>query len=110
FIESCDRIEQFYREMELPPAASVRAFVAEMRRHGFDRTLRAGQSLYTLMLSRSRRHGLRLGQPHIAFHFRDQEMDIFVKIVGERTISVSEIALSNEVEALLKQLEVITID
>ena len=110
FIESWDRIEQFYREREFPPAAAVRAFVAEMRSRGYDRTLRAGQSLYNLMLSRSRRHGLRAGQPRIAFHFREQGMDVSVRMVTERTISVPGIELNAEVDALLKQLEAARID
>ncbi len=58
----------FTTEMNFPPAQQIRQLVPEMRRSGYDHTLRAGQSMYALIVFRSRRHGLRKGHPHISFH------------------------------------------
>jgi hypothetical protein len=104
FVESWDRIEQFYEEMKFEPGTAVRAFVAELRRKGYDSVLRAGQSMYTLMLSRSRRHGLRRGQGHVAFQFRQTGMDVVSRIGEEKTISRDLIGLDDEIAAVLELL------
>lgn len=104
FVESWDRIEKFYAEMSFPPAQEIRLLVAEMRRRGYDYTLRAGQSLYLLILSRSRRHGLRQGQPHIKFQFREEGMDVHTEIQETDTVSVSRIGLTREIEDRLSKL------
>lgn len=105
FIESWDRIEKFYADMNFPPAAAIRSLVATIRKRGYDRTLRAGQSMYTLVLSRSRRHGLKQGQAHMAFHFRENGMEIKLQTEGETSIELPAIALTEEVATLLKRLE-----
>jgi hypothetical protein len=110
FIESWDRIEKFYQEMNFAPASSIRAFVADLRSNGYDKTLRAGQSLYSLIISRSRRHGLRPGQPHIAFQFSESGMGVCVRIDGERTVSFPRIKLDENLDAFLKELESQSID
>ncbi len=104
FVESWDRIERFYAEMNFPPAQEIRQLVSEMRRRGYDHTLRAGQSLYTLILSRSRRHGLREGQPHISFQFRKEGMDVLTETRGSETVSIPRIGLTREVEDRLNAL------
>jgi len=59
FIQSWDYIEEFYRHGCFTFSDSVLAMIGAMRRAGYDRLLRAGQSMSCLGLSRSRRHGLR---------------------------------------------------
>jgi len=110
FIESWDRIETFYAEMNFPPAEAIQTLVAALRKKGYDRSLRAGQSMYTLMLSRSRRHGLKQGQPHVAFHFRQTGMEIKIQAEGETSIWLPVIELTEDVAALLKRLEATPID
>ena len=65
FIESWRSVTRFYEDLEDRGADAV-AFVAELKAAGYDRKFRAGVSLFTLMLSRSRRHGLRGDQPYVA--------------------------------------------
>src|SRR5258708_29642903 len=45
----------------------IQDLIAAMRERGYDRQFRAGQSLYMLVLSRSREHGLRADQPGLRF-------------------------------------------
>jgi hypothetical protein len=110
FVESWDRIEKFYAEMNFPPAEEIRSLVKAMRAKGYDHKLRAGQSLYTLMLSRSRRHGLRQGQPHIAFQFRQGGMDVITGNFEGKSIEASQLRLTNHVAALLEQMARVAID
>jgi hypothetical protein len=104
FVESWDQIEEFYREFKFPWVPPVLEFLAQMRKRGFDHTLRAGQSMHTLVLSRSRRHGLKQGQSNIAFHFRADGMDVEPFNLPAKPIRRSEIELNPPVETLLNQL------
>jgi hypothetical protein len=104
FIRSWEFIEQFYDDEYFPLKGFVLAFIAELRRAGYDRKLRAGQSLWTLIVSRSRRHGLRAAQPYIEFHFREGTMDVFSKCEEEERILGIPIALSGRVEKVLERL------
>lgn len=110
FIESWDRIERFYEEMNVPPAEAIRTLVKTMREKGYDRTLRAGQSLYTLILARSRRHGLRDGQPNIAFQFSAKGMNVCPKNLVGAEVAVSDFVLTDAVELQLQKLAAVTID
>lgn len=68
FVESWDGVEKFFSQRSgIGP--QIVAFIQALRNRGFDSKFRAGQSLHTLILSRSRRHGLRQGQPYAAFDF-----------------------------------------
>lgn len=79
FSESWNAIEGFYDRMygELQPPnpaflASVtlmQSFIRHLRAQGYDQQLRAGQSMFTFVVSRSRRHGMQTWQPSIAFEF-----------------------------------------
>ncbi len=69
FLASWGEIEEFYADMHFAEARLAEQLVARLRAHHFDRTLRAGQSLLTLLLSRARRHGLRRGQPFVSIGF-----------------------------------------
>lgn len=110
FVESWDRIEKFYAEMNFPPAEEIRSLIKAMREKGYDRTLRAGQSMYTLMLSRSRRHGLRQGQPHIAFQFRADGTSICPHEMDGAEISISSLVLTDAIEAQLQRLATLPIN
>jgi hypothetical protein len=48
--------------------------ISELRDAGYDRTLRAGQSVSTFIVSRSRAHGMQQDQPSIALYPRDDRV------------------------------------
>lgn len=111
FLRSWDRVETHYLDLMPNFAASktILEMVHAMRDAGYDRVLRAGQSLWSLVLSRSRRHGLRLEQHSICFSFHDSKMnvssrdsDVFLKNVP--------IELSPDVRKVLDALVVMNID
>jgi len=76
---SWDVVDFFYEELRdqkhLDP---LRALIAELR-PTYERKLRAGSSASSLVLSRSKVHGLREGQSHLAFH---PEPDGQVRVEG----------------------------
>jgi hypothetical protein len=121
FIESWSHVEDFYRRVERPFALQVLTFISELRGAGYERTLRAGQSLFSLLVSRSRRHGLSAGQPYIAFSFGGArfsgmtiapgEMNVRAYLDGsEQRFVFSSIELTAQLDALLRQLEGKAID
>ncbi|MGR8935287.1 MAG: hypothetical protein ACU837_12980 [Gammaproteobacteria bacterium] len=67
FIKSWDWMEEFYKDSRYPFADEVKALMGAMRSRGYHKSLRAGQSLWSLILSRSRRHGMRKEQPCVQF-------------------------------------------
>ncbi|QDU41291.1 hypothetical protein Mal4_56570 [Maioricimonas rarisocia] len=112
-VMSWDAIEEFFDDERLPWADDVKQLVSAMRTHGYDRTLRAGQSLWSLVLSRSRRHGLRIDQPCIAFRFHRSGMTVSNALEDRRnpiTTEHAEIQLTADVDTLLKQLEARPVD
>lgn len=113
FIQSWDWMEQFYDDMDCPFASQVKGFMGEMRSKGFHKTLRAGQSLWSLILSRSRRHGLRHEQPCLQFWFHDYGMDVFNCIThanNDNKVTFNEIKLLPQIERWLQQLQATAID
>lgn len=104
FIESWDNVERVYEGSRFPPRTLVLPFIAELRRAGYDRKLRAGQSLWSMIVSRSRRSRLRPEQPLVSFQFRDDSMEVFSSNGGEERIPVLPIALSETVERVLGRL------
>jgi hypothetical protein len=110
FLLSWDPIVRFYsRIVNVPFGPQVLEMIAQMREK-YGKTLRAGQSLYSLFVSRSRRHGLRIDQPRIAFHFDNDRMEVRTNLDGETRLSFPKIELTTEIDALLKQLEAREID
>jgi hypothetical protein len=72
FIQSWDFTEEFYTSLrDVPIKYKVLDLIKEMRKRGFDKTLRAGNAMYDLVLSRSAKHGLRREQSFISFMFTD---------------------------------------
>jgi len=110
FIESWNSIERFYDEIAFPSAPQIRTLIATLRDRGYDRSLRAGQSLWMLVVSRSRHHGLREDQPRIVFWFlADDGMDVYVNGDREKRTHAA-IELTPDIDALLKTLEAANID
>jgi hypothetical protein len=100
FIRSWDQIEQFF-DMVLEPGPwkdQVLQFISQLRQAGYDRKLRAGQSLFKLVVSRSRCHGLRPDQPSVCFWLHDGVIDM------QETNHLTESTLSPLVEAALARL------
>lgn len=109
FLRSWDEIEQFYKEVNLPIRAGIIQLIKTMRQKGFDKTLRAGTSLYDLLLSRSRRHGLKQEQPYVRFSFE------YIKSVMEVTwqkqvLSFDAVTYTHDIETILKTLEQLPVD
>lgn len=108
FILSWDFIEEFYSNPmgRIPQGPDILRMIAQMRKQGFDKTLRAGQSLFRFIVSKSRRHGLRTGQPCIFFNFEDDGMTvIYFGTDGKEKLSSLEIEYTPQIENLLKRLE-----
>jgi hypothetical protein len=110
FLVSWDWIERFYIENNFPVSRAALDLIAQLRAAGYDRTLRAGQSLWYLIVSRSRRHGLRHEQPSIAFGFEGGRLDVKVFIGKPEEHHFESIALTPELDTLLKRLVANDID
>lgn len=103
FLQSWEWIEEFFREHGPPGNDAAWQFVAALRAAGYDKRLRAGQSLWSFIVSRSRRHGLRNGQPHIVFEFCDGGLRMQVWDSAEE-VRLPEARLTPAVDAALKRL------
>jgi hypothetical protein len=114
FLTSWDAMDRFFarflHDPGFPQARLVLDLIASIRRAGYDRVLRAGQSMYDLGVSRSRRHGLRDDQPRIFFEFREEGLEVHCDIDGRERFSLPRIELSPEVEAVLTRLAAREID
>ncbi|MES2592562.1 MAG: hypothetical protein V4608_11810 [Bacteroidota bacterium] len=110
FILSWDNIENFYRELELDKKPEILHLIKQMREKGFERTLRAGQSLYTFILSRSRRHGLRENQDSISFSFNYIKSAMEVQTRKGQKMAFDKIEYNDTIENLLKTIELESID
>jgi hypothetical protein len=111
FILSWDGIVAFYERLpRFPHTAAVLAMIAQMRKNGFDRTLRAGQSMFTFIVSRSRRYGLQRHHPHVLFHFLHDGMEIVARLPDEQTMTFPTIQYTLEIEKLLRALEICDIN
>ncbi len=104
FIESWDQTERVYEGARFPPRNLILPFISDLRRAGFDRKMRAGQSVWSLIISRSRRPRLRPEQPLVSFQFRESSMEVFTRNQEEHRISVLPIEMSDTVERALSRL------
>ncbi len=102
FLQSWDWIEGFYSDH--PNAKAVLGFIAALRAAGYDRQLRAGQSLWSFMLSRSRRHGLRDGQPYVVFDFAGDELQMRTGPARRKEVRRSRVELTSDVNTALQRL------
>jgi hypothetical protein len=87
-------------------------FIRQLRRAGYDREFRAGQSLWALMLSRSRRHGLSDDQARIVFEFSrgGDARSATVRNGAEQSTLITSAFLSDEIHAALNRLRGAPID
>ena len=85
-------------------------FIADLRRAGYDRQLRAGQSIWSLIVSRSRRPRLRPEQPLVSFQFRESSMEVYSSNEAEERIFEIPIGMSDTVERVLQRLVTRPID
>jgi hypothetical protein len=124
FIESWNSIQEHYDHFQQSIVPEVLKLLAEMRSRGFDRTLRAGTSLYSVILSRSRRHGMDDAQPYVCFSFLKAEatddaqssntaMHVTARLrtgSPKETVSFPTIALNDSIIQMLQQLAAAPID
>lgn len=103
FMRSWDGIEVFYREDGGDYFESARAFIRDMREAGYDRVLRAGQSMSIMGISRSREQGLRDDQPKLWFEFNGTSMNVDANF-GSGGLKNHPILLTPEVRQLLDAL------
>jgi len=104
FILSWDHIEEFYRRLSnFAQKSDVLKLITQLREKGYDKTLRAGQSMHTFIVSRARRHGYMT--KFISFDFHKNAMDVSTKLDVEENLSFPNIELTSQVEELIKQLE-----
>jgi len=104
FVASWDSAEEQYGHFH-PRALNKKAvarFIGELRNAGFDRTLRAGMSMSTLILSRSRFHGLRENQPWVSFYFENDSV-IFQTLNGENE-TIDGFKMTPLIESTLRML------
>lgn len=105
-IFSWNWIEQCYDSEYFPPKSFVQQFIRPLRRAGYDREFRAGQSLWALMLSRPRPHGLRDEQARIVFELSrgGDAMRVTVRNGAEQSTLRTSVFLSDEIHAALNRL------
>jgi len=112
FIMSWKAMFEFYNEgWSEDLARMAKAFMTELVERGYNKTLRAGQSLSSLILSRSRRHGLVKGQSCIQFWFRTGSIVVNASINGKaHSFDEPEARLTPRIAELLNRLESVRID
>lgn len=110
FLKSWDDIESFYASLNNPIVPQIQRMITQMRERGYDRTLRSGQSLWSFIVSRSRRHGLRQDQPMIQFDFRENGMDVTRRFGTENKAVFEGIAFNPAIEELFQELQTQPID
>ncbi len=105
FVQSWNHMEWFFGSGEIwPKMVDVVEFIATLRRTGYDRKLRAGQSLELFVVSRSQKHGLRPEQPSIAFHIYKGRMTVYSRGLYSETFVENAPTLSDRVRDLLDRL------
>jgi hypothetical protein len=115
FSSSWDQVERFYHFLFVDPrwggewAASMLSLIAELRKRKYDRKLRAGNSRAVLILSRSRKHGLRSSHQFMEFG-RDISGSTGMSVIYHKAsevmirIDLNKVELTSQVEDLLNQL------
>ena len=111
FSLSWDFMEQYFAELSSKEGwdivKPVCGLISELRRQGYDRQFRAGQSMSLFVLSRSRHHGLRHGKSYIMFGaLPESRMKvIFGSVLGTASeFEVERVEITPEIEALLARL------
>jgi hypothetical protein len=111
FAASWDRTQHFFTDIISSPGWEYQApllrLIEALRQRGYDRKFRAGRSLVTFILSRSRVHGLRDDQPSHAFDLPPHAgLTIWQQAPYQAAIEIKfdDVELNAEVENLLSWL------
>lgn len=110
FRASWDRIEQFYDELLSHKGwewvRPITELITDLRQRDYDRLFRAGQSVWILMLSRSREHGLRPEQHFVAINpQRNGGMVVeYYTPEGKEAMEIGRIEFCQELHHLLTRL------
>lgn len=110
FLKSWDVVEEFYKRVNLAIQPQIMQLIKTMRSKGFDKTLRAGTSLFDFMLSRSRRHGLSQEQPWVRFSFHYIKSIMEVRTSKKDVLTYDAVTYTDDIERILKTLEQLPID
>lgn len=106
FVHSWRWIREFFDDLPFNFTPNVVELIDQITQLGFHRTLRAGQSMASLILSRSRRHGMNAGAPRVVFIFADGEVRATLNGTRQdRSLSHSSIELTPGIVELLRILE-----
>jgi len=103
FVASWINIEEFYSRY-CRDKPEILDMIAEMKNRGYQKKLRAGQSMHTLIVSRARKNGLRYGQNSIAFWFYNVHSTMEIHVNNDEIFSFNKIELTNEIDKLLTDL------
>ena len=110
FAASWGGMEQFYRGFDSPYWEFLKPIfdlISTMRKQGYDRRFRAGQSLWIFILSRSRQHGLRPDQHCIRIILHSQggmTVEYCDGLNRNTNLDADHVELTQELEALLQRL------
>ncbi|AXT54676.1 hypothetical protein D1815_02495 [Aquimarina sp. AD1] len=108
FIESWNSIEEFYISFSdswKSKGEDAIRLIKKMRKVGLDERLRAGQSLWFFILSRSRRHGLEENASYIEITFLgDDKMSIKSNFNGKKTSLESKVEYEGYLQDSIKKL------
>ncbi|MBN69289.1 MAG: hypothetical protein CME32_08430 [Gimesia sp.] len=108
FLVSWESVEDFYDEIirSMEHRHKIRAFMDSLRSEGYDKTLRAGHSMATFVLSRSRRHGIDEHQPALGFHFNENSVIVYNYLNRDHFTEEEYpgVELNPDIDALLQQL------
>ena len=102
FVHSWNWVEDLYRAH--PCYNEVVAFMNSMRAKGYHKCLRAGQSMWVLMLSRALHHGLSQNHPYVYFCFSQREMTAGFCDKTKVELTLPSIELTPEIESWLNDL------
>lgn len=115
FLDSWDRIRLFashhpyYEKETLPFVGKMETIIHVMRNKGFDHLLRASYSRPTVMLSRSRRHGLRDEQAYLRITL-DNDLQTMTVCNAKESHTFEKIEYNDTMDRLLQELAVRPID
>jgi hypothetical protein len=109
FLTSWDDLVDFYL-CDGGDTAPILTFLALLRDAGFARTLRAGQSMTSAILSRSRRHGLRPEQPCVVLQPWHDAIYVDAEFAGVSRLQCPFTGPSPAVLDLLHALAALPID
>ncbi|CAA0209553.1 hypothetical protein [Tenacibaculum maritimum] len=108
FIESWNSIEEFYCSFSdswISNGKDALRLIKKMRKLGLDAKLRAGQSLWSFILSRSRRHGLKEDASHVEITFLgDNKMSIKSNLNEKKTSLESKVEYGEYLQGQIKYL------